>query len=142
MSDVGRLPPVLSVGAVAVLAALTAVTVGPAGATTTTSAQRTVVYRPSVSPSTISNRANCGHPTSAVVSTGTTGGVDHVTFRVQLGDRTTTLTATGSGSRWQAVLYGESFPYEHGSGTVRADAGGPGGTAQSGLTSFTIECRS
>ena len=96
------------------------------------------MYTPSVSPSTIDNRYGCGHPTSATISTGTTGKVDRVTFRVQLGGRTTFLSATGSGSRWSATLDGAAFGYDSGSGSVRASATGPGGTAESGGSGFTL----
>jgi hypothetical protein len=143
MSVMGRSSSALSLGAVAVLAAIA---VGPALArattttttTTTTHYQRPTVDVPTVSPSTIDNRRNCGHSTTATVSTGTHGKVSTVTFRIQVAGRTKTLSAGGSGSRWQAVLDGESFGYDHGSGTVWADASGPGGTAQSGSTNFTI----
>lgn len=144
MSVMGRLPS--AVAGAAAAAVLAAVAVAPALAmpttttttTTTTRYQRPSVDVPSVSPSTIDNRRNCGHSTTATISTGTHGKVDHVTFRVQVAGRTETLSAGGSGSRWQAVLNGESFGYDHGSGTVWADASGPGGTAQSGSTNFTV----
>jgi hypothetical protein len=121
-----------------------AVAIGPAGATTTTTTTTTTrpprpgVYAPSVSPSTIDNRRGCGHSTSATISTGTTGKVNSVTFRVQVGGRTTTLSASGSGSRWSATLDGAAFGSDHGSGTVRATATGPSGSAESGNGSFTI----
>ncbi len=143
MSVMGRLPSALGVGGPAVLAAIA---VGPALArattttttTTTTHYQRPTVDVPTVSPSTIDNRRNCGHSTTATISTGTHGKVDTVTFRVQVAGRTKTLSAGRTGNRWQAVLDGESFGYDHGSGTVWADASGPGGTAQSGSTNFRI----
>lgn len=115
----------------------------PAGATTTTTRPRPPgVFTPSVSPSTIANRSGCGRSSSATVSTGTTGAADKVTFRVQVGGRTTWLYASGSGSRWSATLYGSAFGYDSGSGTVRAMATGPGGSNESGPTSFTVEdCR-
>jgi hypothetical protein len=106
--------------------------------TTTTRPQRPGVYTPTVSPSTIDNRGGCGHSTSATISTGTTGKVDHVTFRVEVGGRTATLSATGTGSRWSATLNGGAFYPDHGSGTVRATATGPSGTAESGDTPFTV----
>jgi hypothetical protein len=106
--------------------------------TTTTRPPRPGVYAPSVSPGTIDNRQGCGHSTSATISTGTTGKVNSVTFRVQLGGRTTTLSATGSGSRWSAILDGDDFGPDHGSGTVRATATGPSGSAESGNGTFTI----
>jgi hypothetical protein len=139
----GRLPSALSAGAAAVLAAI-AVGPGLARATTTTTTTTTTHYQrpmvdvPTVSPSTIDNRRNCGHSTTATISTGTHGKVNTVTFRVQVGGRTTTLSAGGTGSRWQAVLHAGSFGYDHGSGTVWADASGPGGTTRSGSTNFTI----
>jgi len=145
MSVMGRLPSALAGAAAA--AVLAAVAVAPALAvptatttttTTTTRYQRPSVDVPSVSPSTIDNRRNCGHSTTATISTGTHGKVNTVTFRVQVAGRTETLSAGGSGSRWQAVLNGESFGYDHGSGTVWADASGPGGTARSGSTNFTV----
>jgi len=141
----GRVPSAVA-GAAAAAAVLAAVAVAPALAlpttttttTTTTHYQRPSVDVPSVSPSTIGNRRNCGHSTTATISTGTHGKVNTVTFRVQVAGRTETLSAGGSGSRWQAVLDGESFGSDHGSGTVWADASGPGGTAQSGSTNFTV----
>ena len=142
-------------GAVALgLAGLVIVTFGRAGATTTTTTSTTTtttstttsttrprppgVFTPSVSPSTIDNRSGCGHSTSATVSTGTTGNAKSVTFKVQVGGRTTTLYASGSGSRWSAALNGSAFGPDNGSGTVRATATGPGGSTDSGTTSFTL----
>jgi hypothetical protein len=113
--------------------------VGPAGATTTTTRpERPGVFTPSVSPTTIDNRHGCGHSTNATISTGTTGKVDRVTFRVEVGGRTTTVTASGSGSRWSAALDGAAFGPDHGSGSVRATATGPSGSAESGNGTFTI----
>ena len=63
---------------------------------------------------------------------------DHATFHVQLDGRTMELSATGSGSRWSATLDGAAFGYDHGSGTVRASATGPTGSAESGDGHFTI----
>ncbi|HYH50005.1 MAG TPA: hypothetical protein VEG38_10715 [Acidimicrobiia bacterium] len=117
---------------------------GPAAATTTTTRPRPPrAFAPSVSPSTIANRAGCGRSTSATVSTGTTGDAKRVTFRVQVGGRTTSLYASGSGSRWSATLNGSAFGPDSGSGTVRAIASGPGGSTESGPTGITIvDCRS
>lgn len=123
---------------------LAAATLGPAGATTTTTTTSTTrprppgVFSPSISPSTIDNRSGCGHSTSATVSTGTTGQARSVTFKVQVGGRTTTLYASGSGSRWSATLNGSAFGPDRGSGTVRATATGPGGSTESSPASFTI----
>jgi hypothetical protein len=116
---------------------------GPAAATTTTTRPRPPrAFTPSVSPSTIANRSGCGTPTTATVSTGTTGDTKKVTFRVQVGGRTTSLYASGSGSRWSATLNGSAFSPDSGSGTVRAIASGPGGSTESGPTSFTVsDCR-
>src|SRR5205807_3631447 len=75
---------------------------------------------------------------SATISTGTTGKVNSVTFHVQLDGRTMELSATGSGSRWSATLDGAAFGYDHGSGTVRASATGPTGSAESGDGHSTI----
>jgi hypothetical protein len=146
MFVMGRSPSMLSTAAAA--GVLAAIAVGPAlaRATTTTTTTTTTthyrppsVYTPTVAPNTIDNRRHCGHSTTATISTETQGNADHVTFRIQLGGRTMTLAASGSGSRWQAVLDGESFGYDHGSGTVRADASGPGGNSpESGSTSFTV----
>ena len=112
---------------------------GAAGATTTTTRPRPPeAFAPSVSPSTIANRSGCSHSTSATVSTGTTGDADKVTFKVQVGGRTTFLSASGSGSRWQATLNGSAFGTDSGSGTVRATATGPGGSTESAPGSFTI----
>ena len=112
---------------------------GPVGATTTTTRPRPPqVFTPSVSPSTIDNRSGCGHPTTATVSTGTTGNARKVTFKVQVGGRITTLYASGSGSRWSATLNGSAFGPDHGSGTVRATATGPGGSTESGPAGFTV----
>jgi hypothetical protein len=112
---------------------------GTAGATTTTTRPRPPqVFTPSVSPSTIDNRSGCGHPTTATVSTGTTGNARKVTFKVQVGGRITTLYASGSGSRWSATLNGSAFGPDHGSGTVRATATGPGGSTESGPAGFTV----
>jgi hypothetical protein len=112
---------------------------GPAAATTTTTRPRPPrAFNPSVSPSTIANRAGCGRPTTATVSTGTTGDARRVTFRVQVGGRTTSLYASGSGSRWSATLNGAAFGPDSGSGTVRAIASGPGGSTESGPTGITI----
>jgi hypothetical protein len=61
-----------------------------------------------------------------------------VTFRVQVGGRTTSLYASGSGSRWQATLNGSAFGPDSGSGTVRAIASGPGGSTESGAASITV----
>jgi hypothetical protein len=57
---------------------------------------------------------------------------------VQVGGRTTFLYASGSGSRWSATLDGSAFGPDHGTGTVRATATGPGGSTESGPGSFTI----
>ena len=112
---------------------------GPAAATTTTTRPRPPrAFTPSVSPSTIANRSGCGQSSTATVSTGTTGDAKKVTFRVQVGGRTTSLYASGSGSRWQATLNGSAFSPDSGYGTVRAIASGPGGTTESGTTSFTV----
>ena len=112
---------------------------GAAGATTTTTRPRPPqAFTPSISPTTIDNRSGCGNSTTATVSTGTTGNAQKVTFRVQVGGRTTTLYASGSGSRWSASLNGSAFGPDHGSGTVRATATGPGGSSESGTASFTI----
>jgi len=150
MSDMGRLRSVPAVRAVAatVAGAVGVLVVGPVWAwatttsttttTTTTTAQRPGVFTPTVSPGTIDNRGGCGHSTSATISTGTTGKVDRVTFHVQVGGRTAILSATGSGSRWSATLNGGAFSPDHGSGTVRATATGPAGSADSGDGSFTL----
>ena len=116
---------------------------GPVGATTTTTRPRPPkAFTPSVSPSTVANRSGCGQSTTATVSTGTTGDTKRVTFRVQVGGRTATLYASGSGSRWSANLNGSAFAPDSGSGTVRATASGPGGSTESGATSFTVrDCR-
>jgi hypothetical protein len=116
---------------------------GPAAATTTTTRPRPPrAYTPSVSPSTIANGSGCGSPTTAKVSTGTTGETKKVTFRVQVSGRTTFLYASGSGSRWSATLNGSAFPSDSGSGIVRAIASGPGGTTESGPARFTLkDCR-
>lgn len=112
---------------------------GSAGATTTTTRPRPPrVFTPSVSPSTIANRPGCGSPTSATVSTGTSGDVRKVTFKVQVGGRITHLYASGSGSRWSATLNGSAFGPDHGSGTVRATASGPGGSTESGPANITV----
>src|ERR1051325_6200685 len=79
---------------------------GTAGATTTTTGPRPPqAFTPSVSPSTLDNRSGCGGPTSATVSTGTTGNAQKVTFKVQVGGRTTFLYASGSGGCWLVTLY-------------------------------------
>ena len=116
---------------------------GPAGATTTTTRPRPPrAFTPSVSPSSVANRSGCGQPTTATVSTGTTGDAKRVTFRVQVGGRTTSLYASGSGSRWSATLNASAFGPDSGSGTIRAIASGPGGSSESGATSFTVrDCR-
>ena len=112
---------------------------GPAGATTTTTRPRPPqVFTPSVSPTTIANRSGCGNPTSATIATGTNGDVKKVTFKVQVGGRITTLYASGSGSRWSATLNGSAFGPDHGRGSVRATATGPGGTTESGAAGFTV----
>jgi hypothetical protein len=111
----------------------------PAAATTTTTRPRPPgVFTPSVSPATIDNRSGCDHPTSATISTGTTGDADRVTFRVQVAGRTTFLSASGSGRRWSAILSGSAFGPDHGSGTVRATATGPGGSTESGAGTLTV----
>lgn len=112
---------------------------GPTAATTTTTRARPPrAYTPSVAPDTIDNRSGCGRSTTATVSTGTTGDARRVTFRVQVGGRITTLYASGSGSRWSATLKGSAFGPDHGSGSVRATATGPGGTTESGPAGFTV----
>ena len=112
---------------------------GPVDATTTTTRPRPPkAFAPSVSPTTVANRSGCGQATTANVSTGTTGDAKRVTFRVQVGGRMTTLYASGSGSRWSATLNGSAFSPDSGSGTVRATASGPGGSTESGPTSFTV----
>ena len=133
MKGMGRFIPTLGAGLVLVLLG------GTAGATTTTTRPRPPgVFTPSVSPSTVANRSGCGRPTSATVSTGTSGQVQRVTFRVQVGGRITTLYASGSGSRWSATFNGASFGPDHGTGNVRATATGPGGSTESGPASFTV----
>ncbi len=116
---------------------------GPAGATTTTTRPRPPgVFTPSVSPSTIANRSGCGQPTTATVSTGTSGKTQKVTFRVQVGGRTTTLYGSGSGNRWSATFNGSAFGPDSGSGSVRARASGPGGSTESGPASIrVVDCR-
>jgi hypothetical protein len=112
---------------------------GVADATTTTTRPRPPqAFTPSVSPSTIANRSGCGQSTTATISTGTTGDAKKVTFRVQVGGRTTSLYASGSGSRWQATLNGGAVGPDSGSGTVRAIASGTGGSSESGATSITV----
>jgi hypothetical protein len=112
---------------------------GPAAATTTTTRPRPPrAFTPSVSPSTVANRSGCGPSTTATVSTGTSGDARKVTFKVQVGGRITTLYASGSGSRWSATLNGSAFSPDSGSGTVRAIASGPGGSTESGTTTFTV----
>lgn len=113
---------------------------GPAAlATTTTTRPRPPgVSTPSVSPSTVANRSGCGRPTTATISTGTSGQVQRVTFRVQVSGRLTTLYASGSGSRWQATFNGGAFSPDSGSGFVRAVATGPGGTTESGTANITV----
>lgn len=129
----GRLLPTAAAGlALALLG-------GTAGATTTTTRPRPPrAFTPSVSPSSVANRSGCGQPTAATISTGTTGDVERVTFRVQVGGRTTSLYASGSGSRWSATLNGSAFGPDSGSGSIRAIASGPGGSTESGATSFTV----
>jgi hypothetical protein len=136
----GRFRSSLRAGAVGLgLLGVAATTLGPAAATTTTTRPRPPrVFTPSVSPSTIDNRSGCSHPTSATVSTGTSGDARKVTFKVQVGGRITTLYASGSGSRWSATLNGSAFGRDHGRGSVRATATGPGGSTESGPASFTI----
>jgi hypothetical protein len=132
----GRLLPAVPVVAAGFTLALLG---GVADATTTTTRPRPPgVFSPSVSPSTIDNRSGCGHSTSATISTGTTGNAQKVTFKVQVGGRTTFLYASGSGSRWQATLSGSAFGADHGSGTVRATATGPGGSTESAPGNVTI----
>jgi len=143
MTGMGRFTPLLRAGAVSLgflgAVATAAVALGPAGATTTTTRPRPPgVFTPSVSPSTIDNRAGCAHSTSATISTGTTGEARGVTFRVQVGGRTTYLTASGSGSRWSATLNSSAFSPDSGSGSVRATATGPGGSTDSGTTGFAV----
>jgi hypothetical protein len=112
---------------------------GVADATTTTTRPRPPqVFTPSVSPGTVANRAGCGQPTRATVSTGTSGEVRRVTFRVQVAGRLTTLYGRGSGNRWTATLDGGAFSPDSGSGTVRATATGPGGTTDSGQAAITV----
>ena len=136
MSVMGRPLPALP----AIAAALTLTLLGgSAGATTTTTRPRPPrVFTPSVSPSTIDNRSGCGNSTRATVSTGTSGDARKVTFKVQVGGRITTLYASGSGSRWSATINGSAFSPDHGSGTVRATATGPGGSTESGPAGFTV----
>jgi len=143
-----RAAPAVVVLVVAGLGALGLVAAGPVWAwattstttttTTTTTAQRPGVFTPTVSPATVANRVGCGGSTTATISTGTTGKVNRVTFRVQVAGRTVILSASGSGSRWSASLNGGSFYPDHGSGTVRATATGPAGSADSGNGSFTV----
>ena len=140
MAAMGRI--ITSRRAAALLLGATAaatVALGPAGATTTTTRPRPPgVFTPSVSPGSIDNRSGCRRPTTATVSTGTSGKVQRVTFKVQVAGRTTTLYASGSGSRWSATLNGSAFGADHGSGTVRATATGPGGSTESGPARITI----
>src|ERR1051325_6006466 len=115
---------------------------GTAGATTTTTGPRPPqAFTPAVSPTTIDNRSGCGHSTSATVSTGTTGNAQKVTFKVQVGGRTTFLYASGSGSRWSATLNGSAFGPDHGPGSVRATATGPGGSTEAGGGGLTLHRR-
>jgi hypothetical protein len=110
--------------------------------TTTTRPPEPGVFTPTVSPDTVANHWGCSRPTTATIATGTTGKVDNVTFRVQLGGRTSLLSATPSGSRWSANFDGGTFFPDHGSGTVRAVATGPSGRAESGDAPFTLtDCR-
>ena len=138
-----RFSPTLAAAALA-LVLLGATADADAGATTTTTRPRPPqAFTPSVSPSTIANRAGCGQATTATVSTGTTGDARRVTFRVQVGGRTTSLYARGSGTRWSATLNGSAFGPDSGSGTVRAIATGPGGSTESGPAGISIvDCRS
>jgi hypothetical protein len=136
MSAMGRPLPALPTIAAGLALALLG---GTAGATTTTTRPRPPkAFTPSVSPSTIDNRPGCGRSTTATVSTGTTGEARKVTFKVQVGGRTSFLYASGSGSRWSATLNASAFGGAHGSGTVRATASGPGGSTESGPASFTV----
>ena len=137
----GRLVPAVASAVAALTLALLGTT---AGATTTTTRPRPPkAFTPSVSPSTIANRPGCGQSTTATVSTGTTGEARKVTFKVQVGGRTTFLYASGSGSRWSATLNASALGGTHGSGTVRATASGPGGSTESGPAGFTVtDCRS
>jgi hypothetical protein len=133
MGGMGRFLPAAGIGLTLLLLG------GSAGATTTTTRPRPPqVFTPSVSPSTVANRAGCGRPTRATISTGTSGQVQRVTFRVQVAGRLTTLYASGSGNRWTATLNGGTFSPDSGSGTVRATATGPGGTTESGQTAITV----
>ncbi|HVW30910.1 MAG TPA: hypothetical protein VHL53_00095 [Acidimicrobiia bacterium] len=141
----GRLPSLL--GATAAVAGVAALAVVPARATTmfnttttttTTWAPRPYVYVPTVTPSTIDNRPGCSHSTTATISTGTTGRVTRVIFTVEVAGRTIVLSATGSGSRWQATLNGGRFSPDHGGGTVRATAYGPSGRDESSAARFTL----
>ena len=135
----GRFTTPFRAGAVALGLATAALGPGPAVATTTTTRPRPPgVFTPSVSPSSVANRSGCGQSTTATVSTGTSGQVRRVTFRVQVAGRLTTLYASGSGSGWSATLNGGAFSPDSGSGTVRATATGPGGTTDSGPTSITV----
>jgi hypothetical protein len=135
----GRFTTPLRAGAAALGLAVAALGPGPAVATTTTTRPRPPrVFTPSVSPTAVANRSGCGQSTTATVSTGTSGQVQRVTFRVQVAGRLTTLYASGSGSRWSATLNGGAFSPDSGSGTVRAMAAGPGGTTESGPTSITV----
>jgi hypothetical protein len=145
MSAVGRSPSlrgvsVLATGAVAVVIVVSAAAATTTSTTTTTTTRppRPGVFTPTVSPTTIDNRWGCDHPTSATISTGTTGKVDRVTFHVQVGGRTSSLSATPSGSRWSARLSSSTFSPDHGAGSVWAEATGPSGTAESGDGHFTV----
>lgn len=135
----GRITWGMRLGVALALVALPALPGTPARATTTTTRPRPPrAFTPSVSPSTIANRSGCGQSTTATISTGTTGDARNVTFRVQVGGRTTRLYASGSGSRWTATLHSSAFTPDSGSGTVRAIASGPGGSTESGPASFTV----
>ena len=133
MDGMGRCLPTLGAGLVLVLLG------GTAGATTTTTRPRPPgVFTPAVSPQHGRQPVGLRPPTSATVSTGTSGQAQRVTFKVQVGGRITTLYASGSGSRWSATFNGGAFGPDHGSGTVRATATGPGGSTESGPAGFTV----
>ena len=107
---------------------------GPAGATTTTTRPRPPrrVHAVGVAVARWPTGRAAARPTSATVSTGTTGQAQRVTFRVQVGGPHDHPLRQRLRQPLVGHLQRRRLRARPGSGTVRATATGPGGSTESG----------